>query len=123
MHEKNTAIDKALNILMSFVPENQEMGTLEISKRLGLNKATASRILLTLTRKKFLQQDPKTRTFKLGRSALLIGRVVIDYLNNRFVQIMKPHMNRLRSSVNTSVVLEQLVNERSIIMSVSEGQQ
>jgi len=121
--EKNTAIDKALNILMAFIPDNQEIGTLEISKRLGLNKATASRILLTLAKKRFLQQDPKTKTFKLGHSALLIGRAVIDSLNSQFVQIVKPHMDRLRSSVNTSIVLEQMVKDKSIVMSVSEGQQ
>ena len=108
---------------MAFIPENQEMGTLEISKRLGLNKATASRILLTLAKKRFLQQDTKTKTFKLGQSALLIGRTVIDSLNSQFVQIVKPHMDRLRSSVNTSIVLEQMVKDKSIVMSVSEGQQ
>jgi IclR family transcriptional regulator, KDG regulon repressor len=123
MSEKNTAIDKSLNILMAFIPENQEMGTLEISKKLGLNNATASRILLTLAKRRFLQQDPKTKTFKLGQSAMLIGRAVIDSLNSQFVQIVKPHMDRLRSSVNTSIVLEQMVKDKSIVMSVSEGQQ
>jgi DNA-binding IclR family transcriptional regulator len=123
MSEKDTAIEKALNILMAFVPENQEMGTVEISKMLGLNKATASRILLTLAKKKFLQQDPKIKTFKLGQSALLLGRTVIDSLNSQFVQIVKPHMDRLRSTVNTSILLEQMINDRSIVMAVSEGQQ
>jgi DNA-binding IclR family transcriptional regulator len=123
MSENNTAIDKALNILMAFIPENQEMGTLEISKRLGMNNATASRILLTLAKRRFLQQDPKTKTFKLGQSALLIGRAVIDSLNNQFVQIVKPHMDQLRSAVNTSILLEQMINDRSIVMAVSEGQQ
>jgi IclR family acetate operon transcriptional repressor len=123
MFEKDTAIEKALNILMAFVPENQEMGTVEISKMLGLNKATASRILLTLAKKRFLQQDPKTKTFKLGRSALLLGRTVVDSLNSQFVQIAKPHMDRLRSAVNTSIVLEQMVKDKSIVMAVSEGRQ
>jgi DNA-binding IclR family transcriptional regulator len=123
MSEKNTAIDKALNILLAFVPDNLDTGTLEISKRLGLNKATASRILLTLAKKGFLKQDPKTKTFKLGQSSLLIGRAIIDSLNSRFVQIAKLHMDRLRSSVNTSIVLEQLIDDKSIVMAVSEGQQ
>jgi IclR family acetate operon transcriptional repressor len=123
MSEKDTAIEKALNILMAFVPENQELGTLEISKMLELNKATASRILLTLAKKRFLQQDPKTRTFKLGQSALLLGRAVIDSLNSRFVQIVKPHMDRLSSTINTSILLEQMINDRSIVMAVSYGQQ
>jgi DNA-binding IclR family transcriptional regulator len=123
MTEKDTAIEKALNVLMAFVPENQEMGTLEISRMLGLNKATASRILLTLAKKKFLQQDPRSKTFKLGQSALLLGRTVIDSLNSQFVQIVKPHMDRLRSTVNTSILLEQMINDRSIVMAVSEGQQ
>jgi len=123
MSEKDTAIEKALNILMAFVPENHEMGTVEISRMLGLNKATASRILLTLAKKKLLQQDPKSRTFKLGQSSLLLGRAVIDSLNSQFVQIVKPHMDQLRLIVNTSILLEQMINEKSIVMAVSEGKQ
>ena len=123
MPGKDTAIEKALNILMAFIPENKEMGTIEISRMLSLNKATASRILLTLAKKRFLQQDTKTKTFKLGQSALLLGRAVIDSLNSQFVQIIKPHMDRLRSAVNTSVLLEQMINDKSIVMAVSEGQQ
>ncbi|MBN1627548.1 MAG: IclR family transcriptional regulator [Deltaproteobacteria bacterium] len=123
MTKKNTAIEKALNILMAFVPDNQEMGTIEISKKLALNKATASRILLTLTRKRFLQQNSKTKTFKLGQSALLLGRTVINSLNSQFVRIVKPYMDRLRSSLNTSVLLEQMINEKSIVMAVSESRQ
>ncbi len=123
MSEKNTAIDKALNILMAFIPDNREMATLEISKQLGLNNATASRILLTLAKRRFLQQDPKTKTFKLGQAALLLGRTVIDSLNSQFVQIAKPHMDRLRSTVNTSIVLEQMIKDKSVVMAVSEGQQ
>ncbi len=122
-HEKETSIEKALNILMAFIPENHEVRTIEMSRELGLNKATTSRILLTLTRKRFLHQDPNTKTFKLGQSALLLGRAVIDSLNSRFIQIAKKHMDSLRSTINTTVTMEQMINDRSIIIAVSEGQQ
>ena len=58
-NDKPNAIEKSLDILLAFTPYNQELGTGEISRRLGLHKATASRILRTLAEKGFLQQDPE----------------------------------------------------------------
>jgi IclR family transcriptional regulator, KDG regulon repressor len=118
---KNGAIDKALTILTLFIPENLEMGTREISEKLGFHKATTSRILLTLTRRGFLQQDATTKMFKLGRSSLNLGQAVIEALRTGLVQLAKPYMDGLAADVQSSVVLEQLVNDKAIISDVAKG--
>ena len=65
------AVEKCLDILMSFAPHNQEMGTIEMSVKMDINKSTASRLLHVLARKGFLQQNLKTKKFQLGPSAIL----------------------------------------------------
>jgi IclR family KDG regulon transcriptional repressor len=123
MAEKDSAIDKALDILITFIPHNAEKGTLEISDKLGFHKATASRILLTLARRGFLQQDGETKKFRLGRASLDLGRAVIDSLMTNLVQLAKPHIDRLRTEIQATVVFEQMVNDRAVISYVSQGPQ
>ena len=118
--EKSSAIEKAVDILKIFVPHNQPMGTIEISKKLGLHKATCSRILLTLVRKEFLSQDGDTRKFKLGRKALVIGRAALDSLNTALVQVSKPFLEKLSTQVNETVLLQKMLGTRSVVLYVAQ---
>jgi len=118
---KTNSIEKALEILLAFTPSNQGMGTIEISKKLGLHKATVSRILLILTKSGFLQRDKQTKKFKLGHAAILLGLAVNQSINNNLVQIAKPHIDGLRDRVKETVILEVLSGETTIIASIAEG--
>lgn len=120
-NNKPNAIEKALDILSAFTPHNTDMGTIEISKKLGLHKATASRILLILTRKGFLRQNPENKKFKLGKLSLDLGRAVMDSLKNDLVQIAKPYIDRLREQLNETVTLEYLIGESTIMLYIAEG--
>jgi DNA-binding IclR family transcriptional regulator len=104
--EKATAIEKALALLLAFAPHNEELGTTELSERLGYHKATTSRILLTLTEHGFLQQNPVTKKFSLGRSIPLLNSALTTALANNIVAIAKPHADALRSLLNENVGLE-----------------
>lgn len=117
--EKNCAIGKAAEILKAFIPGNRELGTIEISKRLGIHKATASRILLTLVREDFLRQDPQTKKFKLGRNALLIGRSAIDSLNTELVALSEKHLDELAENLKETVLLTKVIGKKSIILYVA----
>ena len=66
---KHNAIEKALAILGLFAFENKEMGTIEISKLLGYHKATTSRTLILLAEYGFLEQNEKTKKYKLPTAA------------------------------------------------------
>ncbi len=117
------SIEKALEILMAFAPYNQEMGTGEISRRLGLHKATASRILRTLVDKGFLQQDPESRKFTLGPAVSDLGRAYNSGLSSNLVLVAKPHIDRLRSDLAETAVLEVLSGESTVMAYVAEGPQ
>ncbi len=117
------AIEKALEILLAFTPYNQELGTGEIGQRLGLHKATASRILRTLADKGFLQQDPESRKFRLGPAASDIGRAYNNGLNSNLVLMAKPYIDELRDTLKETVVLEVLSGEQTVMAYVAEGPQ
>ncbi len=120
---KPNSIEKALEILQAFTPYNQELGTGEISQKLGLHKATASRILRTLADKGFLQQDPDTKKFALGPAASDIGRAYNNGLSSNLVQLVKPYIDDLRSTLEETIVLEVLSGCSTVMAYVAEGPQ
>ncbi|MBI5441939.1 MAG: IclR family transcriptional regulator [Deltaproteobacteria bacterium] len=118
---KANAIEKALRILMLFTPHNRDLGTTEISQRLSFHKATVSRILLTLTRHGFLQQDRRAKTFRLGSSALKLGVAIKQSLRTNLVELAKPHVDALRDSVNETTTLEVLSGPLTVLAYLAEG--
>jgi IclR family KDG regulon transcriptional repressor len=116
-----SSTEKALKILMAFSPRNQEMGTIELSRKLGFHKSTVSRLLQTLTAHGFLQQNLETKKYLLGRSAAEIGNAVINSLNNALVTIAGPYLFELSEQVSESVALEQLSGTNVILASHVEG--
>lgn len=117
------AIEKALEILLAFTPYNQEMGTVELSQKLGLHKATASRILRTLAENGFLHQNTKTRKYNLGPAALDLGRAANYSLNTDMVQLAKPYIDELRNALEETVVLEVISRTSTVMAYVAEGPQ
>lgn len=108
---------------MVFSPENIPMGTVEISRKLGFHKATTSRILLKLTRKGMLRQDPDTKKFSLGTSALDIGRAVLYSLSGDITEIARRQVDQLRDELGETVVFEQFMVESTVIIHMAEGLQ
>ncbi len=122
MKEQINSIEKALKILLLFTPYNHEMGTVEISRNLGFHKATVSRILTSLTRYGFLQQNPDTKKFRLGQSAVKLGFAINQSISsNNIVHIAKPYIDELRDKVKETVVLEVLLDGNVIIADIAEG--
>lgn len=117
-----SSTEKALKILMTFTPYNHEMGTLELSEKLGIHKSTISRLLHVLTAHGFLQQNPDTRKYFLGRTAAEIGNAVIKSLNNAIVTIAQPYLSELSEAVGESVALEMVSGNKVVLAAHVEGQ-
>jgi DNA-binding IclR family transcriptional regulator len=117
----HAAVETALDILMAFVPHNPETGTTELASRMGLHKSTASRLLHTLCKKGFLNQNQNTKKFQLGPTILTIGTALKDSLAANLITIAKPHMNALRDTIGETISLEILSGTNTIIAHMSEG--
>lgn len=118
---KINSIDKALSILEVFVPYNREMGTIEISRKLGFHKATVSRILQNLTRHGFLSQNSENRKFVLGPSVMDLARALNQSLKSNMVQLAKPFIDDLRDTLKETVILEVLSGESTFMAYIAEG--
>lgn len=117
------SIEKALKILTAFTPYNAEMGSVELSQKLGFHKATVHRILLILARHGFLQQNPFTRKFMLGPSSADIGRAVTQSLSANLIHVARPYIEVLRNRVRETVVLEVIAGKNTIMADIAEGPQ
>ncbi len=109
------SVQKALQILLAFVPHNNDLGTSEISARLGLHKSTVSRLLSVLTSHGFLQHDAKTRKFRLGISAAKISTAIKQSLSEQLVSIAQPHLDNLRNEIGETVALEVWARNATIM--------
>lgn len=118
---KINSIDKALNILEAFVPYNREMGTIEISRKLGFHKATVSRILQNLTRHGFLSQNSENKKFVLGPSVMDLARALNQSIKTNMVQLAKPFIDDLRDTLKETVILEVLSGGSTFMAYIAEG--
>jgi IclR family acetate operon transcriptional repressor len=67
------SLDRALMILGTFSSLQPEAGVQELAVKLALTPSTVSRLLATLERRGYVEQDRRTGRFRLGLSALELG--------------------------------------------------
>ncbi len=103
-----SSVQKAIGILLSFVPDNKMVGNQELSAKLGMNKSTVSRLARVLTHYELLQQDEETQKYTLGRMSALLGLAVEVSQNERLAQLGQRYVDYLRDSVGESACLETL---------------
>lgn len=68
-------VDKALGLLGLFSEGRPAIGLSEIARLSGFHKATTRRLLLALEKHGFVEQDAKTRAYRLGPGLLRLARV------------------------------------------------
>jgi DNA-binding IclR family transcriptional regulator len=117
----HNAVEKALKILLEFTPYNQALGTVELSAKLDLHKSTVNRLLHVLDRFDFLEQDPQTKKFSLGKAADELGKALNRSYDAQLVADAGPHIDDLRSRLQETVVLEVLSGNSTLLAYVAEG--
>ena len=118
---KPTAIEKALDILLAFTPNNPDMGTVELSQKTGFHTATVNRTLKALTGKKFLYKNPITRKFSLGPAIFALGEAVLESVRGNLLPVAIPYIRELSQNLRETVVLEVLLGMSGIIAYVEQG--
>ena len=118
---KTSSIEKALAVLMEFTHSAHEMGTVELSQKLGFHSATVSRILQILKQKGFLQLNERTRKFLLGPSAFELGRTIFRSLSGNLLNVAVPYLVDLREEVGETVVLETMSGGNPVVAYIAQG--
>lgn len=86
-------ISKALNLLNIFTETTPELGLGELQNLSGQNKATVHRHLVELLENGFLEQNSRTRKYRLGAAVLRLAAVREMTFPMR--RIVEDHVNRL----------------------------
>ena len=113
--DKSNAIEKALRILTTFLPDNRESGTVEISHKLGFHKATVSRILQILANEGYLRQNPDTRKFTLGETVVRLGNAALSSSRKRRLTMARPYLESLRDRSGQTVTMEVLIGDETLL--------
>ena len=97
---------RVISVLKSFTPDRSELTASEIYKGNGLSKATALRILSTLTQEGLLDYDLITRRYKIGMEVYFLGSIYLKTAN--VLEVAKPVIETLSVITNEAVLLSML---------------
>ena len=113
------SIERALQVL-GFFAEEPALSVTEIGRRLGLSVSTAHRITRALVRAGYLDQDPVTERYRLGRMIAVLGRAVTDSLSLAAAQAL---LDRAASEWDESVSLGVIDHHDVLILANAESSQ
>lgn len=111
------SIDRAFDILEAL--KAGEIGLIDLSKKVKLNKSTVHRLLNTLIYRGYVNQNPDNNRYKLSLKFLDIGNSVLNDLN--IVSIAKPHIRRLSESTNEVVHLVSIEKDEVVYIDKIES--
>ena len=68
-------VDKAVELLGYFSERQPEFGLSELARIAGFDKASTRRLLLALIKHDYIEQNPRTKAYRLGAGVLRLARV------------------------------------------------
>ncbi len=103
-----STVGKAIALLNLFSVEEPELGLTEIARRSGFDKATTRRLLVSLSRDGFVEQDTRTRHYRLGAGLTRLAR--IREARFPFLQTSLPFIRELSEKTEETVHLAEVSN-------------
>jgi DNA-binding IclR family transcriptional regulator len=97
------AVDRALDILLAFKPQDDALTVSELLRRVDLSRPTLYRLLRTLQRKQFLLASGDPQRFRLGPAVAQLSHVWTAGLD--LGTAAEPMMRRLRDETGETVAL------------------
>ena len=102
MTEKSSSDDRytvpglarGLQLLMQFNRDERELSGAELSRRLGLPRASVFRMLFTLEQSGFLERCPDGVSYKLGLAVLRLGFELLSSME--LTEVGRPVIESLR---------------------------
>lgn len=105
-HSSLSSVRNAARVLKEFSYGRREIGVTELSRRLGIGKSTAHRLLHTLAEERLLERDPSTGAYRLGLAMYELGNVVSAHTDLH--EACSPVMDQLRNATRETVQIAVL---------------
>jgi DNA-binding IclR family transcriptional regulator len=115
----NQSIERAVALLGVFTPEEPELTLAQLTARMGTSRATTHRYTLALRRVGLLRFDASAGVYSLGPRIVELAATALSGL--RILRIAGPHMERLVSVVNETVVLSIWDGESPVVVRVEDN--
>jgi DNA-binding IclR family transcriptional regulator len=114
------AISRALAIFDTFLEvRGRELGVGEVAVKLGLPKATAHRMLVTLADGGYLEQNSLNGKYRLGIRLFQLGFLVHNRAELRLEA--RPYLERLGAEIGESVYVSLLVGIHRVVIDKVES--
>ncbi len=120
-HSTLSSVRNAARLLKEFSRGSREIGVTELSRRLGIGKSTAHRLLNTLAEEKLLEQDPDTGAYRLGLAMYELGASVS--LHTDLHEACSPVLDQLRNATRETVQVAVLDGREVVYVERRESPQ
>jgi DNA-binding IclR family transcriptional regulator len=100
-----TSLSKGLKVLLTLREATEPLSLTEISRTLGLNKATALRLLVTLEKFRFVEKDRQHKKYRIGSNAFYVGSgFIAEGKQKKIFQVMGSLVRDLKHTITLSVL-------------------
>lgn len=117
----SATVEKALTLIEAMARSPGPIGVSQLGRELSLNKSTVYRLLDTLCRQGFAQQDPETGRYALTVKLWELGVGVVQGLGLR--QAARPVLEREAAETGESTLIAILQEGEALIMDKVDSQQ
>jgi DNA-binding IclR family transcriptional regulator len=115
------AVERALDILVCFTPQEPRLSLTQIAEQVGMHKSTVLRLLHTLESRRFISRDRTSGMYQLGLGFIKMASVMLNNLNIQ--QLVQPYLQRLSDESGETVDLAVLDGDHVIYLEVVESPQ
>jgi len=120
-HSTLSSVRNAARLLKEFSRGSREIGVTELSRRLGIGKSTAHRLLNTLAEERLLEQDPDTGAYRLGLAMYELGASVS--MHTDLHEACSPIVDQLRNATRETVQVAVLDGREVVYVERRESPQ
>jgi DNA-binding IclR family transcriptional regulator len=120
-HSTLSSVRNAARLLKEFSRGSREIGVTELSRRLGIGKSTAHRLLNTLAEERLLEQDPDTGAYRLGLAMYELGASVS--MHTDLHEACSPVVDQLRNATRETVQVAVLDGREVVYVERRESPQ
>jgi DNA-binding IclR family transcriptional regulator len=113
------SVDRAAALLLALGDSVGLAGVTELSRRLGLHKSTASRLLATLERRGLVEQDDETGKYRLGIAVIRLADRAERTLD--LGRIAQPDLERLARTVHEAATIGILQHDRIVVAAQADA--
>jgi IclR family transcriptional regulator, acetate operon repressor len=100
------SVSRAVSVLQALADSEGELGVTELGRRLGVHKATASRLVATLAEHRLVERNPMTDKYRLGFGLIhLAGSAMAGMdLSREARPVLEDLAERTQETVNLAVL-------------------